>query len=120
MPHGLLRSPAVVGLAAETATGWRLVPVASSYRQFQELGQGREAAAPDSTGSAPDDRALLHSATPLVEFARAPERLPYKVTLPLEVFHHQVRTLVRYLLITHPSPILTTPKGAIMHEKLHR
>ena len=57
-----LAQPSGVALAAETATGWRLVAVASSYQQFQALAEGRQSTDCASTGSAPDAISLLHCA----------------------------------------------------------
>lgn len=60
-----LFQPSGVALIAESATGWRLVSVASSYQRFQALADKRQQAEIHPSGSSPDVHALLSAASVL-------------------------------------------------------
>jgi predicted RNase H-like nuclease len=72
--------PSGVALAVETAQGWRLKAVASSYARFREVALAGEATSP-ARGEAPDPAALLDACRLLA--GRAPDLIAVDMPLAL-------------------------------------
>jgi hypothetical protein len=60
-----LIQPSGVALVAESAAGWRLIAVESSYQRFQALADKRQRTDMRPVGSPPDVPALLNAASEL-------------------------------------------------------